>query len=90
LIASGCFAQDVGGPLRGWTDTEWMNAVSRWLVKGQYRSLARHATEERINRAGNNSGGLLNWVTMAGALGNVKPLFLENDEGSGYAVWRFD
>ena len=29
LIASGCFAQDVGGPLRGWTDTEWMETISR-------------------------------------------------------------
>jgi hypothetical protein len=67
-----------------------MNMVSRWLVKGQYQSLARHATEERINYAGNNSGELLNWVTVAGALGKTKPLFLENDEGSGYAVWKFD
>jgi aromatic ring-opening dioxygenase catalytic subunit (LigB family) len=90
LIASGCFAQDVGGPLRGWTDTEWMDTISRMIVKGQYHSLARQATEERINHAGNNSGELLNWITVTGAVGKTRPLFLENDEGSGYSVWKFD
>jgi hypothetical protein len=90
LIASGCFAQDVGGPLRGWTDNEWMQTISELLVQGKYQTLARRATEERINRAGNNSGELLNWVTVTGAVGKTRPLFLENDDGSGYAVWKFD
>ncbi len=48
------------------------------------------ATEERINAAGNNSGELLNWITVAGAVGKTKPLFLEGDEGNGYAVWKFE
>ena len=90
LIASGCFAMDVGGPLRGWTDTEWTETISGLLVRGQYQALARRATEERINAAGNNSGELLNWITVTGAVGKTKPLFLENDEGSGYAVWKFE
>jgi protocatechuate 4,5-dioxygenase beta chain len=90
LIASGCFAMDVGGPLRGWTDTEWSETISTLLLRGQYQALARRATEERINRAGNNSGELLNWITVAGAVGATKPLFLEGDEGSGYAVWKFE
>jgi aromatic ring-opening dioxygenase catalytic subunit (LigB family) len=90
LIASGCFAQDVGGPLRGWTDNEWMETISGLLVRGQYQALARRATEERINAAGNNSGELLNWITVTGAVGKTRPLFLENDEGSGYAVWKFE
>ncbi len=90
VIASGCFAMDVGGPLRGWTDNEWVATISKSLVKGRYQSLARHATEERINHAGNNSGELLNWITVTGAVGKTKPLFLEQDEGSGYAVWKFD
>jgi hypothetical protein len=67
-----------------------METISRFLVKGRYRMLARQATEERINYAGNNSGELLNWITVSGAVGKTKPLFLENDEGSGYAVWKFD
>ncbi len=90
LIASGCFAMDVGGPLRGWVDTEWAETISKLLVRGQYQTLARRATEERINHAGNNSGELLNWITVAGAVGKTKPLFLEGDEGNGYAVWKFD
>ena len=90
LIASGCFAMDVGGPLRGWVDTEWAETISKLLVSGQYQTLARRATEERINAAGNNSGELLNWITVAGAVGKTKPLFLEGDEGNGYAVWKFE
>ena len=90
LIASGCFAMDVGGPLRGWVDTEWAETISKLLVSGQYQKLARQATEERINAAGNNSGELLNWITVAGAVGKTKPLFLEGDEGNGYAVWKFE
>jgi hypothetical protein len=90
LIASGCFAMDVGGPLRGWTDSDWMETISGLLVSGRYQALARRATEERINRAGNNSGELLNWITVTGAVGKTRPLFLENDEGSGYAVWKLD
>jgi hypothetical protein len=90
LIASGCFAMDVGGPLRGWTDTEWVKTISDLLLRGQYQALARRATEERIAAAGNNSGELLNWITVTGAVGRTKPLFLEGDEGSGYAVWKLD
>jgi len=90
LIASGCFAMDVGGPLRGWTDTEWVETISSLLLRGRYQALARRATEERIAAAGNNSGELLNWITVTGAVGKTKPLFLEADEGSGYAVWKFE
>jgi hypothetical protein len=90
LIASGCFAMDVGGPLRGWTDTEWAETISSLLVRGRYRTLATRATEDRINAAGNNSGELLNWITVSGAVGRTRPLFLEGDEGNGYAVWKFE
>jgi len=90
LLASGSFAMDVGGPFRGWTDTEWVATVSRLLERGQYQTLARRATAERMARAGNNSSELLNWITVAGAVGNTKPLFVEIDEGSGYAVWNFE
>jgi len=27
---------------------------------------------------------------VAGAVGKTKPLFLEGDEGNGYAVWKFE
>jgi hypothetical protein len=81
---------DVGGPLRGWTDTEWAETISSLLIKGRYRTLAHRATEDRINAAGNNSGELLNWITVSGAVGRTRPLFLEGDEGNGYAVWKLE
>ena len=88
LIASGALAGDVGGPFRGWTDTEWVDTVSSHLREGQYETLAQRATEERIARAGNNSGELLNWIMVAGAVGERRPEFVEVDDGSGFAVWR--
>ena len=87
LIASGCFAMDVGGPLRGWTDGEWVEAVSGWILSGQYRELAKQATAERMAAAGNNSTEILNWVALTGAVGDIKPVYLDVDDGSGYAVW---
>ena len=39
LIASGCFAMDVGGPLRGWTDREWEETISGLLLQGKYQAL---------------------------------------------------
>ena len=55
IIASGCFAMDVGGPLRGWTDEDWVGTVSALLAEGRYRELAQQATAARMAAAGNNS-----------------------------------
>lgn len=90
LIASGCFAMDVGGPLRGWTDEDWSSTITRLLERGQYQALARRATTERMAAAGNNSSELLNWITLTGAVGGTRPLFVETDNGSGYAVWDLE
>ena len=38
LIASGCFAMDVGGPLRGWIDTEWAETISKLLVAASIKT----------------------------------------------------
>jgi hypothetical protein len=90
IIASGCFAQDVGGPLRGWTDEEWSTTVANLLETGRYQTLARRATAQRMAAAGNNSTELLNWITLTGAVGFTRPLFLETDDGNGYAVWDLE
>ncbi len=81
---------DVGGPLRGWTDKEWVTTITGLLERGQYQTLARRATDQRMGAAGHNSSELLNWITITGALGETKPLFVENDEGNGYAVWELE
>lgn len=90
LLASGVFSLEVGGPQVGWTDVEWVQTVSYLLTRGDYRTLVRRATPQRMAAAGNVSGELLNWITMTGALGDVRPLFVETDGGSGYAVWKLD
>ena len=65
IIASGAFAQDVGGPLRGWIDEEWVDTVSGFLEEGKYE-------------------------TLAGAVGDTLPLFVETDNGTAYGVWELD
>lgn len=90
ILASGSFAMDVGGPLRGWTDEDWVTSVTELLVDGRYETLARRATAQRMAAAGNNSTELLNWITLTGAVGDSRPLFVENDDGSGYAVWDLE
>ena len=90
IIASGCFAMDVGGPLRGWTDEDWVGMVSELLVEGRYQELAQQATAARMAAAGNNSSELLNWIALTGAVGDARPLYVEVDDGSGYAVWELE
>ena len=72
----------------GWTDEEWVKTVIGLLERGQYQSLARRATAERMAAAGNVSGELLNWIAVAGAIGDARPLFVERDGGNAFAVWR--
>jgi hypothetical protein len=60
---------------------------SGWILSGQYRELAKQATAERMAAAGNNSTEILNWVALTGAVGDIKPVYLDVDDGSGYAVW---
>ena len=90
IIASGCFAMDVGGPLRGWTDEDWVEMVRGLLVEGRYQELAQQATAARMLAAGNNSSELLNWITLTGTVGDTRPLYVEVDDGSGYAVWELE
>lgn len=90
LIASGTFSLEVGGPRAGWTDDRWVSTVSSNLEAGNYRSLARRATENRMVAAGNVSGELLCWITVTGALGDTRPSFVELDGGSGFAAWRLE
>jgi hypothetical protein len=87
LLASGSFSLEVGGPRVGYTDKPWVNLVSSLLEQGNYRSLARRATEQRMSAAGNVSGELLCWITVAGALGETRPLFVEIEQGGGFAAW---
>lgn len=90
LIASGAFSLEVGGPRVGHTDEEWVSTVAGLLGQGKYGSLAKSATAQRMYAAGNVSGELLCWITVAGALGDKRPLFVETDGGNGYAAWNLE
>jgi protocatechuate 4,5-dioxygenase beta chain len=90
LIASGAFSLEVGGPKVGYTDEEWVSTVAGLLGEGKYGSLAKRATAEQMYAAGNVSGELLCWITVVGALGDKRPLFVETDGGSGYAAWNLE
>ena len=90
VVASGVFSLEIGGPKFGTVDEEWTSAVRSMLEGGKHESLVRRATEPRMLAAGNVSGELLNWVTMAGTVGEVRPKFLETERGRGYAVWKLD
>ena len=96
LIASGSLSLDIGGPLAprgqmaGVADRGWVDEILGYLRQAAHDDLLNAATADRLSRAGNIGGELLNWITLTGAVGKTRPLFLENDDGSGYAVWKLE
>jgi hypothetical protein len=86
--ASGSFSLEVGGPRIGRIDHAWMDTVVGLLREGNVEELARHATTDRMQAAGNVGGELLDWIAMAAAVGEGKPSFILPQEGHAFAVWR--
>ncbi len=55
--------------------------------------LVEEATPERMWKAGNIGGELLNWIVTLGVIGKDKPRYIaDHDEkdGHAYAVWRWN
>lgn len=98
VLASGDFSNDVGGMLAppddfsGSPDLEWVRRIVDLMRAGKVDDLVREATTERMARAGNVAGELLNWIAMLGAIGGRPPEFLEPqiDEGHAYGFWYTD
>lgn len=101
VLASGGFSLDIGGALSppgqiaGVADPGWAERMFSLLSEGRVNDLLNEATAERIARAGNVAGELLNWIALLGAVGAVegkRPAFLEPQFGMGhaYGVWRLD
>jgi protocatechuate 4,5-dioxygenase beta chain len=98
VLASGSFSLDVGGPLSprgqysGTPDAGWVNAILGHLRNAKIDDLLNEATSDRMARAGNVAGELLNWIAMLGVIGDRRPRFLEPqlDRGHAYGVWRWD
>lgn len=98
VLASGSFSLDVGGHLApsgqfaGTPDVGWAETVLGHLRHGRVNDLLNEATSERMARAGNVAGELLNWIAMLGVIGDRRPRFLEPQiaMGHAYGVWRWD
>ena len=98
ILASGSISLDIGGPLAphgqmaGVADTAWVEEVLGYLRRAAFDDLLNAATADRLARAGNIGGELLNWIALLGALGSRRPVFLESRmaHGDGFGVWRWD
>lgn len=99
VIGSGSFSLEIGGPLApkgersGTPDKIWAKSVEERLVEGEIELLIEEATCERLQRAGNAAGELLNWIAMLGVIGADKtPISLHPQVSHGHAfgIWRWD
>jgi protocatechuate 4,5-dioxygenase beta chain len=98
VLGSGSFSLDVGGPLAprgaysGVPDSGWAEAVLGYLRESTTDELLNAATSQRLARAGNVAGEVLNWIAMLGVIGKRKPRFLEPqvEHGHAYGAWRWD
>jgi len=98
VMASGSISLDIGSPLAppgqiaGASDIAWLREVLGYLERGAVEDLLNAATTDRMARAGNIGGELLNWIALLGSIGSRRPSFLEAQAGHGdaYAVWRWD
>jgi Catalytic LigB subunit of aromatic ring-opening dioxygenase len=98
ILASGSISLDIGGPLAphgriaGVADAAWVDEVLGYLQRAAFDDLLNAATADRLARAGNIGGELLNWIALLGALGPRRPVLLETlmAHGDGFAAWRWD
>jgi hypothetical protein len=98
ILASGSLSLDIGGPLAphgriaGVADPAWVDEVLGYLRRAAFDDLLNAATADRLARAGNIGGELLNWIALLGALGPRKPVLIERmmAHGDGFAAWRWD
>jgi protocatechuate 4,5-dioxygenase beta chain len=98
IIASGAISGDIGGPHArpggpgGPPDEDWVRFAVQCMQVGDVETLLNAATGERLQRAGNVTGEILNWIALLGAVGERKPCLIEPqlDGGNAYAAWRWD
>jgi gallate dioxygenase len=97
VMGSGSFSLEVGGPRmapgrdHGVPDPDWVARVVSCLEQQQLETLIAQSTQDRLFRAGNVGGELLNWIAMLGAIGDRKPEYVapQIQNGHAYGVWRW-
>lgn len=95
LLASGAFSFEVGGPRIsedshvGVPAPEWVDRVLELVGAARIDELVAETTPGQLERAGNASGELLDWIAMLGAFPPCPPGFLEAQpaEGHAFAAW---
>jgi protocatechuate 4,5-dioxygenase beta chain len=98
VIASGAITGDIGGPHArpgspaAPPDQAWLSFVVGCLRDGRVGDLLEAATRDRLQRAGNVTGEVLNWIALLGVVGEQRPRSVEPQPagGNAYAAWRFD
>ena len=97
VIGSGSFSLEVFGPRiapgksDGVPDPDWARRVCALIEQGSTPTLIAEATQERMLRAGNVGGELLDWIAMLGAVGDQRPKFVtpQMEQGHAYAAWNW-
>ncbi len=98
IMGSGSFSLEIGGPLAdpgeraGTPDKDWAAHIKSRLENCEIDELIEDATCERLQRAGNAAGELLNWLVMLGAIGQREPISFKPQVSHGHAfgIWRWD
>jgi protocatechuate 4,5-dioxygenase beta chain len=99
VLATGSFSLEIAGPLvdpgsrHGVPDIGWSKHIHRRIKNAEIDELVAEATAERMAKAGNIGGELLNWIVMLGAVGNSKPCYIadhDDEDGHAYAAWRWN
>lgn len=99
VIATGSFSLEIGGPKinpgqrNSVPDIEWSKHLHRRIGRAEFDEIVAEATPERMWKAGNIGGELLNWVVMLGMVGADRPLYLadhDDKDGHAFAVWRWN
>jgi protocatechuate 4,5-dioxygenase beta chain len=98
VIATGSFSLEIAGPMvdpgsrHGVPDIEWSRHLHRRIDNAEIEEIVVEATPERMAKAGNIGGELLNWIVMLAMVGDSRPCYLadhEEKEAHAYAAWSF-
>jgi hypothetical protein len=99
VLATGSFSLEIAGPRvdpgsrNSVPDIEWSKHLHRRIGNAEIDDIVVEATPERMWKAGNIGGELLNWIVMLGTVGKTKPCYLaehDNHDGHAYAAWRWN
>lgn len=99
VLATGHFSLEIAGPRvdpgerHGTPDIGWSKHVHRRIKNAEIEELVAEATPERMWKAGNIGGELLNWIVMLGTVGRSKPSHIidhDDEDGHAFAAWSLN